>query len=83
MSERTRRYCWRVGGTVVLARGEKCPECGSDNHPDLEDQGQCGRFVACGDTSHGHPCEMSVGHGGVCGFFDDGSCAGQRKGLEG
>lgn len=69
------RYCWRIGGTVMTADGETCPECGSPNHEATEDQNACGRFVVCKtNEDHGHLCEMRASHAGACGYFDDGDC---------
>ena len=52
-----RRYCGRVGIVVVLADGEKCPECGYDKHKPMPDD-ECGNFVPCPrlPDNHGHPC---------------------------
>lgn len=62
-----RAYCWRIGGIVDLEPGERCPECGSPKHePYTPDN--CGSFAPCEDmsTSHGHPCNLPIGHPGLC-----------------
>lgn len=67
-----RAYCWRVGVMVSLELGESCPECGSPNHePYTSDD--CGNFISCQNpfrntsmASHGHPCNLPIGHPGSC-----------------
>lgn len=64
---RVRVYCWRVGGCVSLAPGEKCPECGSTNHARARDN-KCDNFVGC--RNHGHPCDLVPGHEGKCALLE-------------
>ena len=59
----SRRYCGRVGAAFEIQDGERCPECGYDEHREVP-SGECGSFAACPDGDHGHGCTMPPGHEG-------------------
>lgn len=59
-----RAYCWRIGRTLRLDEGERCPECGSRDH-DVVPVDECGAFAPCGSENHdGHHCALFPGHEG-------------------
>jgi len=66
----SRRYCWRTGLVIEIPDGERCPECGHDHRP-LVDQSLCGRFVPFWESvptpdGGGEPCVLPAGHDGPC-----------------
>lgn len=68
----TRRYCGRVGAAFDFPDGERCPECGYDQHQAVS---TCFRFVDCDgceekNRDHGHPCLREPGHAGRCEWWD-------------
>ena len=60
-----RVYCWRVGTTFGANEDGTCPECSLSDHRVI-DGDMCWTFTKCPDGDHGHPCELTVGHGGKC-----------------
>jgi hypothetical protein len=69
-----RAYCWPTGHAFEMLPNGDCPECGSfgkDHRPASDEV--CWSFADCtpdwsGRSSHGHPCELPIGHSGphVC-----------------
>lgn len=61
-----RHYCWRVGAAIdagAFGVADECPECSlpRSTHP-LVRAGECGDYVPCPGTMHGHGCDLPVGH---------------------